>query len=69
MVYHAQGGDEQKTIRTRGLDPTRAYRVRLEDRGDVQEITGQALAHDGVVVALPPLSAEIIHIEALDTGG
>ena len=65
MVYRATGETPTKTIRPRGLDGDRAYRVALQDAGRTIERTGTALATDGIEIALPELSSEIMRIERL----
>lgn len=64
MVYRALGDTARATIRPRGLAAARTYRVALHDSGAVYELTGAALARDGITVELPELASEIIRIEA-----
>jgi hypothetical protein len=67
MVYRALGDTEHRTIYPRGLDAARTYRIRLEDRGDSLDMTGEALRSIGLALTLPELASEMIQVEALDT--
>ena len=65
MVYRAQGDTPQKVIRPRGLRTEGIYRVRLTDAGKTLELTGEAIAEQGIEIALPEFSAEIIQLSSL----
>ena len=63
MVYRALGGPLRRTIRPRGLLPRAPYRVRLQDRGQTWEMTGEMLARDGIELELDERSSEMICAE------
>lgn len=63
MVYRAQGDAATRSIRPRGLLPNARYRVRLEDAATTHELSGAALASDGLTLTLPEFGSEVIFIE------
>lgn len=62
LVYRAQGDDERKTIRPRGLRPRTTYRVHLTDAGRSLELTGEAISTHGIELSLPEFSSELMTI-------
>lgn len=65
LIYRAQGGPEQHTLRLRGLHAETRYRVTFADSDTVIEHSGAALATTGIAVALDPFSAELLTISAV----
>jgi alpha-galactosidase len=65
MVYRAVGGPSRRTIRPRGLRPGDTYRVRMADRGDTFDMTGDMLAREGVELELGELSSEMLRLDML----
>jgi len=63
MVYRAMGDGEHKTIRPRGLKPDAVYSVQLVDGGTRLEMRGDALAGEGIELALDEFSSEIIRLD------
>lgn len=64
MLYDTWG-NRHSFHETQELDGQAVYRVCCTDRGDMVEMTGTALAREGVELALPELSSEVVRIEAL----
>jgi alpha-galactosidase len=63
LVYRAQGGSDRRTIHPRGLLPDAHYQVHQVDSGERYEKTGCQLMAEGLDLALPELSSDMIRIE------
>jgi alpha-galactosidase len=63
LVFRARGDVGRRSIRPRGLHPNAGYRVVLHDRGTTLELSGEAMAGDGIELELPELASELIRIE------
>lgn len=66
MIFRAMGGEPQRTIRPRGLQPGSRYRVRLEDHGDAGVSTAEQLSSQGIVIGLPEFGAEVMWLERVE---
>jgi hypothetical protein len=64
LCFRAQAPENMQTLRPRGLDANKRYRVTFEDAGGSLTATGQVLAREGITVRLPEMnSSEIVWIE------
>jgi alpha-galactosidase len=64
FVYRQENPGEIETIRPRGLQAGRNYRVRFQDDPRTYVATGRELAEDGIAVALPEeFYAEVVFID------
>ena len=66
-VFRLAGpADPEYRLRLRGVDVSRRYQVTFDNTGDTAEITGLALAQEGILVRLPrPLSSELLLLTRL----
>lgn len=64
IAFRPEGAASEATLRPRGLQDARIYRVRVEGRDGVLTAAGSALRRDGIrVVFDSDPGAEIVHIE------
>ncbi|MBI1298359.1 alpha-galactosidase [bacterium] len=63
MVYRALGGEDERTIRLRGLRAGTSYAVRHVDSGQVSVRSAESLHNEGVTLALTELGSEMIKLE------
>jgi hypothetical protein len=62
MVYRALGDVGRKRIQPRGLRQGAVYRVRADDRGEMAELTSEAI-QEGIELELGELESEILRFE------
>jgi hypothetical protein len=64
-LFRLQGPAEREILlRLRGLDEGRTYRVRFDNSGHTAVVSGYALLHEGITIALDyALTSELLIIE------
>lgn len=61
MVYHALGNSSQEIIKPKGLSSNKKYIATINDWQIIK--TGEEFAHNGILITLNQLDAEIIYIK------
>jgi alpha-galactosidase len=62
FVFRTEGGEDERAISLRGLDPDAAYTVDFEDRGESITRSGRELMEAGLTFTLPEEASEIVRL-------
>lgn len=64
MVFRLAGGEPDRAISLRGLEPDRSYGVKCLDSGDTRARSGRELMADGLRCELPEEGSELVLVSA-----
>ena len=62
MAYRCQGGEAARSFKLRGLDPSKTYRVRIDEK-DRGVMTGAQLGKEGLKLELAEWRAAVVELE------
>ncbi|MCX6634937.1 MAG: alpha-galactosidase, partial [Acidobacteria bacterium] len=62
MAYRCQGGEAERSFKLRGLDPSKTYRVRVDEK-DRGVMTGAQLSTEGLKLELAEWRAAVVELE------
>ncbi|MHB0859630.1 MAG: alpha-galactosidase, partial [Anaerolineae bacterium] len=66
LFHFCEGDSDAFQIRFRGLDRSRSYRVTFDNAGEVATLSGVTLMNEGLRIAVPIFTSELLLCEAVD---